>query len=53
MDVIQKRRVRDSLSTAEEFSDILSEKIKRNLQMRQAQGHHIGRTGYGFKTQKN
>lgn len=52
MDVILKRRVRDSLSTAEEFSDIISEKIKRNLQMRKAQGHHIGRTGFGFKTQR-
>lgn len=52
MDTGLKRRVRDSLSTAEEFSDIISDKIKRNIQMRRAQGHYIGRAEYGYKTQK-
>ena len=52
MDTNLKRRVRDSLSSAEEFSDILSKKLKLSVQMRKNQGHFVGRAGYGFKTQR-
>lgn len=52
MDPTLKRRVRDSLSSAEEFSDNLSKKLKLSVQMRKSQGHFVGRPGYGFKTQR-
>ena len=49
---MNKHYVRQALSTAQLYSDSISEKVKATIEYKKSQGNHVGTTKFGYSTKK-